>query len=263
MREPPRRRRMSDESNGGGLPLFPLILVVVLAGLLLGGVLAHFLGGSNARSAASPVPVAVAPTPLSTPYSLLVPTSPSPRRHETPTPLPSATPTPLASASPTTTPAIRPSPKIVATPKPVATPHTNLERVAVKATPATVVATATPAVAHVATPTPAPVPKPARAAPAVVAGDDRAAGVVRSYLEALARGDRSAAAGFLASGAPSETFMNAGSRIESIHSANVGAEQYKVTADVQTGSGEYYVTFTLVAGPGGLQITDHYAIKPQ
>jgi hypothetical protein len=263
MREPPRRRRMSDESNGGGLPLFPLILVVVLAGLLLGGVLAHFLGGSNARSAASPVPVAVAPTPLSTPYSLLVPTSPSPRLRETPTPLPSATPTPLASASPTTTPAIRPSPKSVATPKPVATPHTNLERVAVKATPAIVVASATPVVAHVATPTPAPAPKPARAAPAVVAGDDRAAGVVRSYLEALARGDRSAAAGFLASGAPSETFMNAGSRIQSIHSANVGAEQYKVTADVQTGSGEYYVTFTLEAGPGGLQITDHYAIKPQ
>jgi hypothetical protein len=94
-------------------------------------------------------------------------------------------------------------------------------------------------------------------------GDDRAAGVVRSYLQALARGDRSGASAYLARGSPSETFMNPGSRIESIHSASVGAEQYKVTADVQTGSGEYYVTFTLEGGPSGLQITDHYAIKPQ
>lgn len=57
--------------------------------------------------------------------------------------------------------------------------------------------------------------------------------------------------------------MSTGSHIESIHSASIGAEEYKVTADVQTGSGEYYVTFTLESGPGGLQITDHYAIKPQ
>lgn len=57
--------------------------------------------------------------------------------------------------------------------------------------------------------------------------------------------------------------MNSGSRIESIRAASVGAEQYKVTADVQTGSGEYFVTFTLESGPAGLQITDHYAIKPQ
>ena len=57
--------------------------------------------------------------------------------------------------------------------------------------------------------------------------------------------------------------MDTSARIQSIRSANVGAEQYKVTADVQTGSGEYFVTFTLEPGPTGLQITDHYAIKPQ
>ncbi len=57
--------------------------------------------------------------------------------------------------------------------------------------------------------------------------------------------------------------MNSGSRIESIRSANVGSQQYQVTADVQTTSGEYYVTFTVQQGPIGLQITDHYSIKPQ
>jgi len=40
-------------------------------------------------------------------------------------------------------------------------------------------------------------------------------------------------------------------------------QQYKVTADVQATSGEYYVTFTVEETPGGLQITDHYAIQPR
>lgn len=57
--------------------------------------------------------------------------------------------------------------------------------------------------------------------------------------------------------------MNSGAQIESIRSASVGPQQYQVTADVQTTSGEYYVTFTVESGPSGLQITDHYSIKPQ
>ncbi len=95
------------------------------------------------------------------------------------------------------------------------------------------------------------------------AGDDRAASVVRSYLQALSRGDRPGAAAYLAHGTPSESFMSSGSHIQSIRSANVGAGAYKVTADIETANGEYYVTFTLEPGPAGLQITDHYAIKTQ
>ncbi len=57
--------------------------------------------------------------------------------------------------------------------------------------------------------------------------------------------------------------MSSGSHIASIRSANVGPDTYKVTADVETTSGEYYVTFTLEPGPTGLQITEHYAIKTQ
>ncbi len=94
-------------------------------------------------------------------------------------------------------------------------------------------------------------------------GEGPAAALVRSYLEALARGDRAAAATYLAQGTPTETFMNPQARIESIRSASTGPQQYQVTADVQTAGGEYYVTFKVGQGPDGLQITDHYSIKPQ
>jgi hypothetical protein len=97
---------------------------------------------------------------------------------------------------------------------------------------------------------------------AAPSGDTRAAAVVRSYLGALAHGDRETATSYLAHGTPTETFMNSGARIASIRTAAGGAEQYTVTADVQTSSGEYYTTFTVQQGPIGLQITDHYTIKP-
>ena len=43
----------------------------------------------------------------------------------------------------------------------------------------------------------------------------------------------------------------------------MGRKQYRVTADVETSSGEYYVTFTVEGVRSGYEITDHYAIKPQ
>lgn len=108
-----------------------------------------------------------------------------------------------------------------------------------------------------------PLPKAAAATPApnyVPARSDQAAGIVRSYLGALARGDRATATSYLARGLPGEVFMDPSSRILSVHSAD-DAAPYHVTADVQTTTGEYYLTFTLEPGQGGLQITDHYAIK--
>jgi len=83
-----------------------------------------------------------------------------------------------------------------------------------------------------------------------------------SRLGALARGDRATATTYLARGLPSEAFMDSSARILSVRPASAGGEQYKVTADVTTSSGEYYITFMLQPGTGGLQITDHYAIKP-
>jgi hypothetical protein len=84
---------------------------------------------------------------------------------------------------------------------------------------------------------------------------------VRSYIGALARGDRSGAASYLATGSPSESFVDSSARVQSVHVDPSGNGTYKAGADVQTASGEYYITFTLAQGPGGLQITDHFAIK--
>jgi hypothetical protein len=85
---------------------------------------------------------------------------------------------------------------------------------------------------------------------------------VRSYLGALARGDRSTAGSYLAQGSPSEAFMAANATVESVRSEPSGGG-YKVMADVKTSAGEYFETFTVAPGPGGLQITEHYWIKPQ
>ena len=94
----------------------------------------------------------------------------------------------------------------------------------------------------------------------VPAGTNQAASVVRAYLGALARGDRATATSYLASGVPGETFMSSDARVLSVHPVQSGS-QYHVTADVKASTGEYYVTFTLQPGPGGLQIIDHYSIK--
>lgn len=94
----------------------------------------------------------------------------------------------------------------------------------------------------------------------IAPGTSQAASVVRAYLGALARGDRATATSYLASGLPGETFMNQQAQILSVHSVQTGM-QYHVTADVRATTGEYYVTFTVQPGTGGLQIVDHYSIK--
>lgn len=243
MREP-RRRRRSDEDAGGGLPLFPLVLVVILAGLLLGGALAHFFGSPRVPRTGPTAAVALA-SAAATPTQAVAAGSivARPSRSPAPTFAPSTAPT--AKPTPAKTRTILPrSPK---TPSPTKSP-----------TVLAVVPSASPTSKRSAPPSvPSVSPSPPPSA------QSRASTVVRSYLEALAHGDRAGAASYLAHGLPSETFMNPDARIESIRSANIGAQQYRVTADVQTASGEYYVTFTVENGPLGLQITDHYAIKPQ
>jgi hypothetical protein len=111
----------------------------------------------------------------------------------------------------------------------------------------------------VATPAPA---APTPAAPPKASTGEPAVSLVRSYLEALAHGDRTTASTYLAGGSPSETFMNGEAQIESVRSAPGSNSGYQVTADVKSGGVEYYGTFTVVPGPSGLQIVDHYWIKP-
>ncbi len=88
---------------------------------------------------------------------------------------------------------------------------------------------------------------------------------MRSYLDALARGDRSGAENYLASGsgAPSEDFMQDHARIADIRSAANGNGTYRVTADVRATTGEYYITFTVATLPQGTLITEHFYIKPR
>jgi hypothetical protein len=263
------RRRRSEEDNGGGggggLPLFPLVLVVVFAGLLLGGVLARFFGGAKSAPAqATPPPqveFTIAPAPSTTPLRIAKAS-------------PAASPLVHASARASARPTIEPSPTLSPSASPAASPSGSAEpkpsaKPRASETPRVVIVTPPP---HTATSGPAGVTS-APATPAAVAAantpapnfgassSDQAATVVRSYLGALARGDRATATTYLAHGLPSENFMDAGARILSVRSEPAG-NQYKVSADVQTSSGEYYVTFTLAQGTGGLQITDHYAIKP-
>jgi hypothetical protein len=247
--ERPRRRRYEDDADRtrGGLPLFPLVVIVIFAGLLLGGVLAHFFGGASAPHA-SPGPLAVvtpqpsataSASPARSPKSSTATPSVQPSAaHRTPSPLPSRAPStrPSATATPVKS---TPAPAAAATPTAAPTP---------KLKPAV---TMTPARRAVAAP-----PSPATVAPEV----DRASSVVRSYLGALARGDRATATSYLTRGLPGEVFMDSSARILSVRSSGSGDRQH-VVADVQTSSGEYEVNFTVVPGIGGLQIDDHYAIK--
>jgi hypothetical protein len=117
--------------------------------------------------------------------------------------------------------------------------------------------------ASVATSRPAAVVTPAPAAHPEAPVGDAPASLVRSYLEALAHGDRATASTYLAGGSASETFMTGEAQIESIRSTPGSNSGYQVTADVKSGGAEYYGTFVVVPGPSGLQITDHYWIKPQ
>jgi hypothetical protein len=249
-----RRRRRIPEPERRGIPLLPLLLVVVFAGLLLGGLLAKFIGRPKLVVQASPMPVitpvsrptqapiaAPSPSPLSTVAQRSVAPSPSPR------------PSPARTHAPSSTPKPTPSEAVVVITPP---PHAS-------ASPAETPAPATPTEAATATP-PAVEQTPAAVASSVTApATDHASSVVRKYLEALARGDQSTAAGYLTSGLPNESYLSPSAKIQSINSDKNSDGSYKVTADVTTPKGEYFETFRVENGPYGYQISDHYTIKVQ
>jgi hypothetical protein len=233
---------------------------VILAGLLLGGVLAHFFGGSNGPQRPAQTTVAEDTMPAVTPLPSV---SPMASPTASPIPTPTSTPTPAKHPAATAKPAT-PTPAASATPVPSAKPLPSASVALRKLLP---VATATPkAIAATSRPVAVATPAPAAPIPAAhpkAAAGDPAASLVRSYLEALAHGDRATASTYLAGGSASETFMSGEAEIESIRSTPGSNSGYQVNADVKSGGVEYYGTFTVVPGPSGLQITDHYWIKPQ
>jgi len=249
-----RRRRLQPEEprgGGGGLPIFPLIVLVVFAGLLLGGVLAKFFGSGGAP-APSPQPTFTPlPTEANTPTfapARVAAASPSPMPSPslTPyaTPTPRATATPVATATASATPTNRPTP--------TAAPSANETE-----TP-TAAQTATPAAkpTREVTPRPTPVSTPS---PALITGPataDHAVAIVRSYLNALANGESSFATGYLQSGLPTEDFMKGG-RVTNVQATPNADGSFFVTAQMTAPGGVYTENFRVVNGPQGLQITDH------
>ena len=88
---------------------------------------------------------------------------------------------------------------------------------------------------------------------------------MRAYLAAVLRGDEATATGYLSRGLPNESFYTGASKITDIETRHHADGSYTVAVDMTSPTGEYYETFKLVEGPGGLglQIADHYAIKVQ
>lgn len=256
-----RRRRIEPDEpkGGGGLPIFPLIVLVIFAGLLLGGGLAKFLGRGGGPSVPTPVPT-VTPLPTESATPSLAPT-PSPTPHATHSPKPTAKPSPSATPAATATPSPTPSPAASPTVKPSPKPSTEPTELIITPAPKPTKKPVThaqkpPPAPPTPAPTLAPTPSPT---PALITGAptaDHAAAIVRSYLTALANGHSSFATGYLRSGLPSEDFMKGG-RVTNVQATANGDGSFFVTAAMETPAGSFTENFRVENGPNGLQITQH------
>jgi len=256
----PRRRRLDPEPpKRGGIPIVPLMVLVILGGLLLGGLLTKFFGTGGAQAPTS----APSFTPLPGVSATLAPTfSPTPLMRHSPHPKASplhprtATPMPSVTLLPGTTPAPTPKPSAVVRPKVRVTPRT---------TPAIIILTPTPAPSAVlATATPPPLVSAPTATPVLITGassTQHAGAIVRAYIAALARGDSATAAGYLANGLPTESFINpnVSVNVTDLRVSRNGDGSFAVTTQVVTSKGTYFASFTLRVGAYGMQITDHSA----
>jgi hypothetical protein len=256
----PRRRRLEPEPpKSGGIPLVPLIVLVILGGLLLGGLLTRFFGNA-ANGTRQPASV-----PSFTPLPGATESGPQP---ETPSPVPTPSPTSAPSASPSRSAKVSASPAATASAggTPTASPQATRS-----AAPHVVAARTTAPPVIIITPSPAPSATPAASpegttTPALIAGaasTQHASSIVRSYIGALANGDQSTATGYLASGIPDESFINPNVNVvvSDLRTTQNDDGSFTVTAQIQTAKGSYLETFTLHNGPYGMQITGHSAVR--
>jgi hypothetical protein len=254
----PRRRRLEPEPpKRGGIPIIPLMILVVLCGLALGGLLTKFLGTGGAQAPTSAP--SFTPLPEATATFTSAETPPP-----SPLPTPSAKVSPLAKAS--VTPKISPSPSPNTTASPTSKPKPKTTQIVIVLTPTPAPAThVTGAQATTtATATPPPAAMAPTATPVLITGantSEHASAIVNAYIGALARGDSSTAAGYLASGLPTETFINPGVtvNVSDMRALRNIDGSYTVTAQIVTSKGTYIATFGLRMGPYGLQITEHSA----
>lgn len=239
------------------MPIVPLMVLVILGGLLLGGLLTKFFGGGTVRAPSAqpsftPLPESAARvTPLPSALPALVPrvarTSPRPSSSAAASPTPTASPAPKPSPARThlaVNPAGSPTPPIIIlTPNPAQTQ------------PVSAVSQEPPAQPTAAAATPTPV---------LITGantSEHAAAIVRAYIDALARGDSATAAGYLASGLPTETFVNQNVSVSlnDVQSTRNDDGSFTVTTQIVTSKGTYVESFALRPSPLGMQITDHSA----
>jgi hypothetical protein len=104
----------------------------------------------------------------------------------------------------------------------------------------------------------------ATATPVLITGpntSEHAEAIVRAYIDALARGDSATAAGYLASGLPTETFVNpnVSVNLSDVRTTRNDDGSYTVTTQIVTSKGTYVESFALRPSPLGMQITDHAA----
>lgn len=85
---------------------------------------------------------------------------------------------------------------------------------------------------------------------------------MRSYIDALRRGDPTGAAVYLGNGVPDEDFVDENTRVVSVNSTRNADGSYKVAVDMQTNKGEYYETFVVASTADGARILEKTAIKP-
>lgn len=100
------------------------------------------------------------------------------------------------------------------------------------------------------------------APPAAPGGADVAAQTVRSYIDALKRGDPNTAGTYLGNGTPDEEFIDENTRIVSVSSARNNDGSYRVRVTMQAAKGTYYETFVVSPVSDGGRILEKSTVKP-
>lgn len=287
MNEGPRRRRPSEVRTTaapvrGAFPLFPLLIVVVLAGFGLGALLSHQFAKTSTTTTTTAQSGTVATAPTTEPSQAPSPAatqsaspsqSPSPAASPSSKPSPHASPHRVALVTPSPQPSAssgasaQPKPNDTAAPtaaSPTAPARTPAPQTPKPATPKP--ATPKPATARPATPKPA-TPKPAPAAPVGPAAT--AAATARTYLDALIRGDYATANTALGRGPdqtdfPEREAIDRSSHITDVHTLSNGDGTYKVEIEVAGGKGTFFCTFQAARNEASaFYLSDHYCVRIQ
>jgi hypothetical protein len=305
MQETPPRRRRPPRDDGPSLPFIPIVLGVIVVGFVIGAGLsvagrhtssqdfvpvATATATATASDVATFAPATFAPASLPPAHAKPKPSARPALRSPAPALEPSTEPSVEPAAAPSPAESAPSSPQATAQAAETAAPATSSPSAgtAAPARPSIAVAPrkpATPAPAAPAAPTapakepqptPAPAtPAPATAAPATAAPDDvtsgfgrQAAGVVRAYLAAVARGDTDGAyaqlgttAGVATGALPEAGIVTRATRIVHVE-ARGGDSAVTVNVDMQTPSGAYFGQYTVHrSGNGAAIIVQHSIFK--